>query len=39
MKEFISVLISFIFMGIAESIDLAFNNAISRGEIVLNKEF
>ena len=29
MKEFISILISFVFMGVAESIDSAFNNAIS----------
>lgn len=35
MKEFISILISFIFMGIAESIDSAFNNAISIDAIVV----
>lgn len=35
MKEFISILISFIFMGIAESIDSAFNNAISIDAIVI----
>lgn len=28
MKEFISLLISFLFMGIADSIDSSFNNAI-----------
>lgn len=35
MKEFISILISFIFMGVAESIDSAFNNAISIDSIVV----
>ena len=35
MKEFISILISFIFMGVAESIDSAFNNAISIDAIVV----
>lgn len=35
MKEFISLLISFIFMGIADSIDSAFNNAISIDAIVV----
>ena len=35
MKEFISILISFIFMGIADSIDSAFNNAISIDTIVV----
>ena len=35
MKEFISLLISFIFMAIADSIDLAFNNAISMDTIVV----
>lgn len=35
MKEFISILISFVFMGIAESIDSAFNNAISIDAIVV----
>lgn len=35
MKEFISILISFIFMGIADSIDSAFNNAISIDAIVV----
>ena len=34
MKEFISILISFIFMSIAESIDSAFNNLISIDAIV-----
>jgi len=35
MKEFISLLISFIFISIADSIDLAFNNAISIDAIVV----
>lgn len=35
MKEFISILISFVFMGVAESIDSAFNNAISIDAIVV----
>lgn len=35
MKEFISLLISFIFMSIADSIDSAFNNAISIDTIVV----
>lgn len=35
MKEFISILISFLFMGIADSIDSAFNNAISINTIVV----
>lgn len=35
MKEFISILISFIFMGIADSIDSAFNNAVSIDAIVV----
>lgn len=35
MKEFISILISFVFMGLAESIDSAFNNAISIDAIVV----
>lgn len=35
MKEFYSILISFIFMGIADSIDSAFNNAISIDTIVV----
>ena len=35
MKEFISILISFIFMGIADSIDSAFNNAISIDTIIV----
>ena len=35
MKEFISILISFVFMGIADSIDSAFNNAISIDAIVV----
>lgn len=35
MKEFISLLISFIFMSIADSIDSAFNNALSIDAIVV----
>lgn len=35
MKEFISLLISFLFMGIADSIDSAFNNALSVDAIVV----
>lgn len=35
MKEFISLLISFVFMGIAENIDSAFNNALSVDAIVV----
>ena len=35
MKEFISILISFVLMGVAESIDSAFNNAISIDAIVV----
>ena len=35
MKEFISILISFIFMGIANSLDSAFNNAVSIDAIVV----
>ena len=35
MKEFISLLISFIFMGIADNIDSAFNNALSIDAIVV----
>lgn len=35
MKEFISILISFLFMGIADSIDSAFNHAISIDAIVV----
>lgn len=35
MKEFISILISFIFMGIADSIDSAFNNALNIDAIVV----
>lgn len=35
MKEFISILISFVFMGIADSIDSAFNNAVSIDAIVV----
>lgn len=35
MKEFISILISFILMGIADNIDSAFNNAISIDTIIV----
>lgn len=35
MKEFISILISFIFMSIADSIDSAFNNYISLNAVVV----
>ena len=35
MKEFISLLISFLFMGIADNIDSAFNNALSIDAIVV----
>ena len=39
MKEFISILISFIFMSIADSIDLAFSNLISIDAIVVTGSF
>lgn len=39
MKEFISILISFIFMSIADSIDSAFNNMISIDAIVVTGSF
>lgn len=39
MKEFISILISFIFMSIADSIDSAFNNLISIDSIVVTGSF
>lgn len=39
MKEFISILISFIFMSIADSIDSAFNNLISIDAIVVSGSF
>lgn len=39
MEEFISILISFIFMGIADSIDSAFNNLISIDAIVVTGSF
>lgn len=39
MKEFISILISFIFMSIADSIDSAFNNLISIDAIVVCGSF
>lgn len=35
MKEFISILISFVLMGIADNIDSAFNNAISIDTIIV----
>lgn len=35
MKEFMSILISFVFMGIADNIDAAFNNSISLDTIVV----
>lgn len=39
MKEFISILISFVFMSIADSIDSAFNNLISVDAIVVTGSF
>ena len=39
MKEFISILISFIFMSIADSIDSTFNNLISIDAIVVTGSF
>ncbi len=39
MKEFISILISFIFMSIADSIDSAFNNLISMDAVVVTGSF
>ena len=39
MEEFISILISFIFMSIADSIDSAFNNLISIDAILLTGSF
>ena len=39
MKEFISILISFIFMSIADSVDYAFNNSISIDAIVVAGTF
>ena len=39
MKEFISILISFIFMSIADSVDSAFNNMISIDTIVVAGSF
>ena len=39
MEEFISILISFIFMSIADSIDSAFNNLISIDAIVVTGSF
>lgn len=35
MKEFIAILISFIFMSIADSIDSAFNNYVSIDAVVV----
>ena len=39
MKEFISILISFIFMSVADNVDLAFNNLISIDAIVVTGSF
>ncbi len=39
MKEFISILISFIFMSIADNVDSAFNNLISIDTIVVTGSF
>ena len=39
MKEFVSILISFIFMGIADSVDSFFGNAISIDAIVVCSSF
>lgn len=39
MQEFISILISFIFMSIADNVDLAFNNLISIDAIVVTGSF
>ena len=39
MKEFISILISFIFMSIADNVDSAFNNLISIDAIVVTGSF
>ena len=39
MKEFVSILISFIFMSMADSIDSAFNNLISIDAIVVTGSF
>lgn len=39
MKEFISILVSFIFMSIADSIDSAFNNLISVDTIIVTGSF
>ena len=39
MKEFISILVSFIFMSIADSIDSAFNNLISVDSIIVTGSF
>ena len=39
MKEFMSILVSFIFMSIADSIDSAFNNLISIDAIVVTGSF
>lgn len=39
MKDFYSLLISFIFMSLAESVDLFFNNAISINTIIVTSSF
>lgn len=39
MQEFVSILISFIFMSIADNIDSAFNNLISIDTIVVTGSF
>ena len=39
MKEFISILVSFIFMSIADNVDSAFNNLISINAIVVTGSF
>ena len=39
MQEFISILISFIFMSVADNVDLAFNNLISIDAIVVTGSF
>ena len=39
MKEFVSILLSFLFMSFAENIDMAFNNMISIDAIVVAGSF
>ena len=39
MQEFISILISFIFMSIADNVDSAFNNLLSIDAIVVTGSF